>query len=261
MQPGEFFRTYGNTDAAPWSGFANFVRKEDELFASLEDLYGDVPRPLKKTVSYKQELFSRIQSDRVQRYLETGVNEGESLMIAKDLALAIGVDPAPKVPPGVFDKPPFRLEQKPSDDFFLETFEQGDPDFQLDLAFIDGLHIFEYALRDFIGCELLAAPGCEVLVHDVLPRRASEAARHRFTRSWTGDVWRLVMVLRHFRPELRVQLSEAAPTGLAIISGLDPSNRLLIERYSEVVAYGLSLSVLDYMQHRDAHVAAVGARA
>jgi hypothetical protein len=260
MKAADFFKTYGNTAGASWSGFANFVRKEDELFATLADLYGDKLRPLTKAPSYKQELYARIQSDRVRSYLETGVNEGESLLIAKDLALAIGIDPAPKVPEGVFDKAPFRLVQKPSDEFFLETYQAGEPDFQLDLAFIDGLHVFEYALRDFIGCEALAAPGCEVLIHDVLPRRAAEAARHRFTRSWTGDVWRVPMVLRHFRPDLHVQLMESAPTGLALISGFAPGNTVLMDRYAEVVAYGLSLSILDFMQNRDTHIAAVPTR-
>lgn len=257
MKPKKFFKKFGNTAAAPWSGFANYVSREAELYAALEELYGDTHRPLKPVSIYKDELYSRIQSPQVNSYLETGVNKGESLMIAKDLRLAIGVDPAPIVPPNTFDKAPFRLVKANSDDFFLEALSEDISDIQLDLAFIDGLHVFEYALRDFIGCELLSAPGCEVLVHDVLPRRASEAARHRFTRSWTGDVWRVPMVLRHFRPDLKVRLIESAPTGLAVITGLDASNKELIDRYDEVVAYGLGLSVLDFMSARDDHVAAV----
>ena len=257
MHAAEFFSTYGNSSAAPWSGNSNYVANEAALFAALHDLYGDAHRPLRPMPSYKEELTSRLLSERVRTYLETGVNTGESLMLGRDLALAIGVDPAPKVPPGIFDKPPFRLVAKPSDDFFLATFSGDGPDFTLDLAFIDGLHVFEYALRDVIGCEALAAPGCEVLVHDVLPRRGAEAARHRFSRAWTGDVWRVPMVLRHFRPDLTVRLCESAPTGLAVISGLDSRNTVLMEHYDEVVAYGLGLSILDFMQDRDAHVAAV----
>ncbi len=257
MQAAEFFRTYDDTSAAPWSGYANYVARENELYQAVAELYGDVQRPLKPVSIYKEELTRRIRSPQVRRYLETGVSTGESLRICADLELAIGIDPAPNVPPDLFDKPPFRLEKKPSDTFFRETFEAGTPDFALDLAFIDGLHVFEYALRDFIGVEALAAPGCEVLIHDVLPRRAAEAARHRFTRPWTGDVWRVPMVLRHFRPDLKVRLVESAPTGLAIITGLDPANSLLMERYDEVVAYGMGLKVLEFMAARDAHVAAV----
>ncbi len=257
MKAAEFFRKYDNTSAAPWSGFANYVAKENELYLAVGELYGDVVRPLRPVSIYKEELTRRIHAPGVRTYLETGVSTGESLMICKDLDLAIGIDPAPNVPPDVFDKAPFRLERKPSDTFFRETFEAGTPDFALDLAFIDGLHVFEYALRDFIGVEALAAPGCEVLVHDVLPRRAAEAARHRFTRPWTGDVWRVPMVLRRFRPDLKVRLIESAPTGLAVITGLDPANTVLMERYDEVVAHGLGLSVMEFMALRDAHVAAV----
>jgi hypothetical protein len=252
-----FFRTHGDTAAAPWSAFANHVPREAALYAALAELYGDEARPLQAAASYKQELARRIRAPHVRCYLETGVNTGESLRLCAGLDLAIGIDPAPRVPPGLFDHAPFRLEAMPSDRFFETLFAAGMPDFALDLAFIDGLHVFEYALRDFIGVEALAAPGCEVLVHDVLPRRAAEAARHRFTRPWTGDVWRLPMVLRHFRPDLRVALTQAAPTGLAIISGLDAGNHVLIENYDAVVAHGLGLSVMDFLAARDAHVAAV----
>ncbi|MDO9499926.1 hypothetical protein [Falsiroseomonas sp.] len=251
-----FFTKYGNTTAAPWNAFSNFVAKEAELFAALEEIYGDRVQPLRATVAYRTELGWRIKSGRVKAYLETGVNDGGSLRLAENLEVAIGIDPSPRVPPGSFTEAPFRLVRKSSDNFFRETFEGGDPGFRLDLGFVDGLHIFEYALRDFIGCEALAAPGCEVLVHDVLPRRRAEAARQRFTRSWTGDVWRLPLVLRHFRPDLKVRLLAADPTGLAIIGRLNPASTLLMDRYEEVVAHGLSLSVDDFMRERDRHVAA-----
>ena len=251
-----FFAKHGNTTSAPWDDFTNVPPKEPLLLAALEEVYGDHSRPLHSTVTYQQELLQRITSGRVKTYLETGVNDGGSLRLGDKLDLAIGIDPAPRVPPGSFAEAPFRLVRRPSDDFFRETFAGGDPGFRLDLAFVDGLHIFEYALRDFIGCEALAAPGCEVLVHDVLPRRQAEAARHRFTRSWTGDVWRLPLVLRHFRPDLTVRLLPAAPTGLAIIGRLDPRSTLLMDRYEEVVAHGLALSVDDFLRDRDRHVGA-----
>ena len=257
MQLAEFFRTRADTSASPWNASANFTPREPDLHAALAELYDDGLRPLKPGPPYKGELERRLRSPQVMTYLETGVNTGESLRLCGDLTLAIGIDPAPKLPPEEFERPPFRVERKSSDSFFLDLFAEGPPDFVLDLAFIDGLHVFEFALRDFIGVEALAAPGCTVLVHDVLPRRAAEAARHRFTRPWTGDVWRLPMVLRQFRPDLHVELVEAAPTGLAIISGLDAANTLLTERYDEVVAYGLRLSVMAFLAERDAHVAAV----
>lgn len=252
-----FFAKYGNTTAAPWGVSANYAVKETDLFSALEEIYGDKFQPLVANADYREELGARIRSDRVKAYLETGVYDGDSLRLAEHLEVAIGVDPSPKVPPGSFSEAPFRLVRQRSDDFFLDIFTAEEPDFGLDLAFVDGMHIFEYSLRDFIGCELLSAPGCEVLVHDVLPRRRAEAARHRFTRAWTGDVWRLPMVLRHFRPDLSVKLLEAAPTGLAAISQLDSRNHFLMDRYEEVVAFGLALSVADFMRDRDQHVAAV----
>jgi hypothetical protein len=253
---GAFFARHGLGASAPWDATGGVVKNEALLETALAETYGDVTIPVTSGVDYRAEIKRRITSGRVRTYLETGVFAGTTLALAAELDLAIGVDPAPRVAADAFVASPFLLVRESSDDFFRRTFIAGDPGFRLDLAFVDGLHIFEYALRDFIGCEALAAPGCEVLVHDVLPRRRAEAARHRFTRDWTGDVWRLPMALRHFRPDLKVRLVPAEPTGLAVISQLDAGNRLLVDRYDDVVAHGLGLRVEDFLRHRDAHVAA-----
>ena len=42
----------------------------------------------------------------------------------------------------------------------------------MDLAFIDGLHLFEFSLRDFMNVEKLAHPGSVVVFDDA-------AAQHR----------------------------------------------------------------------------------
>ena len=46
-----------------------------------------------------------------------------------------------------------------------------------DLAFIDGLHLFEFALRDFINAERGSRPGAVILFDDILPRKVVEASR------------------------------------------------------------------------------------
>ena len=51
----------------------------------------------------------------------------------------------------------------------------------LDLAFIDGMHLFEYALRDFINVERFADWSSVIVFDDMLPRNVDEAARDRHT--------------------------------------------------------------------------------
>ena len=60
---------------------------------------------------------------------------------------------------------------------------------------------------------------------------------------WTGDVWRVVAALKEFRPDLKVTCLDAEPTGLVVVTGLDPSSRVLPDRYDEVIAYMHSLDL------------------
>ena len=61
----------------------------------------------------------------------------------------------------------------------------------VDLAFIDGMHWFEFALRDFMNIERHSSATTVIVFDDMLPRNVIEAARDRTTGAWTGDVFRL----------------------------------------------------------------------
>jgi hypothetical protein len=103
------------------------------------------------------------------------------------------------------------------------------------LAFVDGLHLFEQALRDFIHVEKRAARESVVLFHDCLPLGAATSSRTRRTGFWTGDVWKLVPVLRRERPDLDVFVIPTYPTGLAVVTRLDPASTVLEERLGGIV--------------------------
>lgn len=49
-------------------------------------------------------------------------------------------------------------------------------------------------------------------------------------------MWKTVVALRRYRPDLSVVTADVAPTGLAIVTGLDPTNEVLFDRYDEIVA-------------------------
>jgi glycosyltransferase involved in cell wall biosynthesis len=55
------------------------------------------------------------------------------------------------------------------------------------------------------------------------------------TNEWTGDVWKIVPVLQKYRPDLIINILDAAPTGLVIVSGLNAKNKVLTEKYDEII--------------------------
>jgi hypothetical protein len=117
----------------------------------------------------------------------------------------------------------------------------------VDLAFIDGMHQFEFALRDFINLEKCCSADSIILIHDVYPIDALSAARERASQFWSGDIWRLILILKKYRPDLTVDVIGARPTGLGIVQNLDPHSRVLTERRDEIIDefLALDISVLD----------------
>lgn len=83
--------------------------------------------------------------------------------------------------------------------------------------------------------------GAVIFVHDCYPLNAKTATREQRTAFWSGDVWRLVMLLKKYRPDLRLHTIGTPPTGLAAISGLNPQSRLVPDNLSELVAEGLAI--------------------
>lgn len=145
----------------------------------------------------------------------------------------VGVDPEPRLRYRV--QRSARIVALASDEFF-ERYDAQDffGDIPLDLGFIDGMHLFEYALRDFIHMEKWCGKDSVVLVHDCYPRDELTAARARTTSYWTGDVWKLVLCLKEFRPDLRVSTVNVPPSGLGVITGLDPTSTVLESEYTKI---------------------------
>jgi len=168
-------------------------------------------------------------------YLEIGVATGRTLALTQPPTRAIGVDPAPVID---FEfTAETRLYRETSDRFFrknrLARLLGGDA---VGLGFIDGLHTFEQALKDFIHLEAHVARDSVVLVHDTIPLDERTQNRVATTRFYTGDVWKIVPCLKRYRPDLRVATIGTAPTGLTVITGLDPRSRVLADRYDAAVA-------------------------
>jgi hypothetical protein len=179
--------------------------------------------------------FLRVLHERLApaTYFEIGVRTGSSLALSR--CRSVGVDPDYRITAELDGD--VSLVRTISDEYFsrpdpLAPFG-GRP---IELAFIDGLHLFEFALRDFVNVERHATPTSVVVFDDMFPRTADEAARERHTKAWTGDVYKVMTVLREYRPDLICLRVGTEPTGLLVVIGLDPTSTALADNYDRIVA-------------------------
>lgn len=169
-------------------------------------------------------------------YLEIGVNVGGSMTLSR--TRSIGIDPFYAVEYELLCD--VHLVRTSSDEFFarenpLAHFDEP----VIDLAFIDGMHLAEYAFRDFVNVERFCHPGSVVVIDDMLPRDVPEARRDRSVRSgtaaWAGDVYKILGTLREHRPDLVCLEVDTAPTGVVVVINPDAGNRRLVEVADDVV--------------------------
>lgn len=160
-------------------------------------------------------------------YLEIGVQHGWSLQLSK-AAASIGVDPHPlvteeqmrKIMPGQV-----HIEEQTSDAFF-ETFPMPDEINHygyVDFAFIDGMHLAEFAWRDFVNVEQYCHDKSVVVFDDVLPTTVEMAAREQCPGDWTGDVWKIFYELR-YETDYVLALVDTTPTGTLVVTGFGNGN-------------------------------------
>jgi len=180
-------------------------------------------------------------------YLEIGTGRGNSL--ARGTGKAICVDPDFRVKQDVIGRrAELHFYRQTSDDFFASGAVTKLTD-RIDLTFIDGMHLFENVLRDFINTEKLCHRDSVVLLHDLVPFSAPAATREwdpEVTKGWSGDVWKMTPILRKYRPDLDFTVLDPRPSGLGLVSGLDPENRVLDEAFDEIVAAYRDLTIEDY---------------
>lgn len=180
-------------------------------------------------------------------YMEIGVQTGASLSLAEPPTLAIGIDPSPVL--SVSMRTTYDIYKKTSDEYFASReAERLEP---IELGFIDGMHLAEFALRDFFNMEHISSPRGIILFDDVLPYNRAIATRHQPPGDWTGDVWKVYPYLRKYRRDLNLRLINVAPTGLLMVTGLNPEHKeTQKEKHFKSQAFWLDQDVPDEMLNR-----------
>lgn len=181
-------------------------------------------------------------------YFEIGSHEGDSLALSHSRSVA--VDPFFRAEKNVLGvKPQLMMFQCGSDEFFASDFLKRN-DMTIAFGFLDGMHWFEYLLRDFINSERNARASSVIALHDCCPMNhqmtTRDVASIRPGKAWTGDVWKLIPILRQYRPDLDLTVLDCWPTGLVLVTGLDPGNDVLSRQYEQIVSEWGQVTLADY---------------
>jgi hypothetical protein len=195
-----------------------------------------VPRGSVERVWYRRFLEGVHAALAPPTYFEIGVNRGGTLALSRSNTIA--VDPDFELEHEV--SAAAALFRETSDDYFArETPLESFGDQPVSLALIDGMHLVEYALRDFINVERHTDWSSVIVIDDVLPRRAEHANRNRSTKAWTGDIYKLLGILEAHRPDLTCLLIDTQPAGMLVVLTPDPTSRVLSDRYEEIVTHAV----------------------
>lgn len=178
-----------------------------------------------------------------KNYIEIGIRHGYSLSLS-DKAQKIAIDPMYDASSMEFDTPNTQFFKMTSDDFFDQNKLSDLLEGSFDLAYIDGMHLFEFALRDFINLEKSSDKPSIIIVDDVIPRNEEEANRTPTGGSWTGDVWKIIPCLTKYRPDLskNMILTASEPTGCLIIVNPNSNDSTLSDNYEKIIDTYISTS-------------------
>jgi hypothetical protein len=184
-------------------------------------------------------------------YMEIGCRKGDSFAPVRGKTIA--VDPFFRARIDIIgQKPALHVFQSTGDDFFASGF-LGRNGIRLALSFLDGLHLFDALLRDFIAAEAASDPNRVIMLHDCVPYGFAMTTRDLANLpegAWTGDVWKLIPILQKWRPDLRLTVLDCAPSGLVCVTGLQPGDTTLRDAYDAICAEFIGFDIRQYGSER-----------
>ena len=175
--------------------------------------------------------------------MEIGCRKGDSFAPVRSKTIA--VDPFFRAQIDVIGKKPTpHVFQATRDDSFATGFLKRN-DIRLSVSFLDGMHLFDYLLRDFVNTEAASDPRGVIMMHDLVPHNLAMTGRNLSVvrGAWMGDVWKMLPILQRWRPDLTLTMLDLRPTGLLCVSNLSPGNRGLQENQTTIIADFMELNI------------------
>lgn len=171
-------------------------------------------------------------------YLEIGVFRGR-VFFSVPAYNKIAVDPEFQFSASKKIKKAFRrfsnlwakFYEKTSDIFFAENASTLFQKNKIDVCLVDGMHEYNFALRDIENSLKFMQKDGVVLVHDCNPvsKEASvsfeEYKKRGFVEDWNGDTWKAIVHLRSLRDDINVFVLDC-DQGLGIVTFGKPESRL-----------------------------------
>ena len=154
---------------------------------------------------------------KAKNYLEIGVERGHVFLEVK-CPRKIAVDPVFLIGIKRFIRNliayPYNLSNKyfakKSDDFFETNAPKIYAKSKIDLALVDGMHEYEFVLRDIENTVKYLSEDGVILVHDCNPMSIeasvsySERKEKAYKGYWNGDVWKVILHIKSLRSDLSV---------------------------------------------------------
>ena len=174
----------------------------------------------------------------LKNYLEIGVFNGH-VFFRIESTFKIAVDPEFKFdalrkigktiinPYNLFNK----YFSKTSDDFFAQDAGHLFAQNKINIALVDGMHEYAYALRDVENILNYLSDDGVIIMHDCNPatkeagRTYEEWKAMGSSGQWNGDVWKAIVHLRTLRKDIDVFVLDC-DYGLGIITKRKPENNL-----------------------------------
>ncbi len=121
--------------------------------------------------------------------------------------------------------------QKTSDDFFSQDAPTVLAEKKIDVALVDGMHDYDFALRDAENTLRYLSDDGVIVMHDCNPQTREAACSfaewnaRSFTGTWNGDVWKAILHLRSTRNDINVFVLDC-DHGLGIVTRKKPASML-----------------------------------
>lgn len=189
-----------------------------------------------------QLIQSLIDKRKYKTYLEIGVRRGKVFFKVACLN-KVAVDPEysfgwkEKIKRSLSTLRGRKFYDLTSDDFFDQYADKLFSENKVDIVLVDGMHEFEFALRDILNSLKYLSDHGVIIVHDCNPlsKEATcsfkEYEQRGFTGTWNGDVWKSIYYLQENRKDLEVFVADT-DHGLGIIS--KRNNQPIVEPHQSV---------------------------
>lgn len=179
-----------------------------------------------------------MKQKKLKNYLEIGVHNGHILFRIKS-HFKIAIDPKfafdtirkiGKIiinPYNIFNQ----YFEKTSDDFFANDAQKIIGQTKINIALIDGMHQYDFALRDIENTLKYLSNDGVIVIHDCNPqtKNASGTWDEWQARNeegfWNGDVWKAIVHLRSTRNDIDVFVLDC-DHGLGIVTKTKPESNL-----------------------------------